>query len=127
MSRGCKVLAKDQEATGHDVCEAGFLLRYFQQKRTEDPLFYYALQLDVEEKITNVFRVDVWMLIDYSYFGDAVSLETTYCTGHDHRPLVIFSGLNHHRGQVIFGVALLYDVTIDSFKWLFKNFLKAHK
>jgi zinc finger SWIM domain-containing protein 3 len=27
---------------------------------------------------------------------------------------------------VVFGAALLYDETFESFKWLFKTFLKAH-
>ncbi|XP_054793910.1 protein FAR-RED IMPAIRED RESPONSE 1-like [Prosopis cineraria] len=67
------------------------------------------------------------MLIDYAYFGEVISLDTTYCTNRDNRPLAIFSGINHYRGGVIFGAALLYDETIESFKWLFEIFLRAHK
>ena len=67
------------------------------------------------------------MLINYHYVGDVISLDTTYCTNRDHRPLANFSGFNHYRGGVIFGAALLYDETIDSFKWLFETFLQSHK
>ncbi|XP_042059618.1 protein FAR1-RELATED SEQUENCE 5-like [Salvia splendens] len=67
------------------------------------------------------------MLIDYEYFGDVVSLDTTYCTNRDNRPLAVFSGFNHHRRVVIFGASLLYDKTIASFKWLFETFLEVHK
>jgi zinc finger SWIM domain-containing protein 3 len=42
------------------------------------------------------------------------------------RPLGVFIGFNHHRGVVVFGAALLYDETIESFKWLFESFLDAH-
>ena len=32
----------------------------------------------------------------------------------------MFVGFIHHRESVIFGVALLYDETIDTFQWLFE-------
>lgn len=67
------------------------------------------------------------MLIDYEYFGDVISLDSTYCTNSSHRPLTVFSGFNHHRKAMIFGVALLYDETVESYKWLFETFLEAHK
>ncbi|XP_073027865.1 protein FAR1-RELATED SEQUENCE 5-like isoform X2 [Primulina eburnea] len=107
--------------------EVGCLMRYFQQQLSKNPSFYHANQMDVEEQITNVFWADARMLIDYEYFGDVVSLDTTYCTNRAYRPLAIFSGFNHHRGAVIFGAALLYDETASSFKWLFETFLEAHK
>ncbi|KAF7807605.1 protein FAR1-RELATED SEQUENCE 5-like [Senna tora] len=34
--------------------------------------------------------------------------------------------MNHHKGIIIFGAALLYDETVASFKWLFETFLKAY-
>ncbi|GAU29750.1 hypothetical protein TSUD_392390 [Trifolium subterraneum] len=46
---------------------------------------------------------DARMILDYEYFGDVVSLDTTYCTNGANRPLALFSGFNHHRGTVIFG------------------------
>ena len=79
-------------------------------------------------KITNVFLSDARMILDYGYFGDVVSLDTTYCTNHNNRPLAFFflSCFNHYRGSIIFGAALMYDETIKSFKWLFDTFLQAH-
>ena len=38
----------------------------------------------------------------------------------------MFTGFNHHRGVVVFGVALLYDEMEKSFKWLFESFFDAH-
>ncbi|XP_073129199.1 protein FAR1-RELATED SEQUENCE 5-like [Henckelia pumila] len=107
--------------------EVGCLMRYFQQQLSKNPSFYHANQMDVEEQVTNVFWADARMLIDYEYFGDVVSLDTTYCMNRAHRPLAIFSGFNHHRGAVIFGAALLYDETSSSFEWLFETFLEVHK
>jgi zinc finger SWIM domain-containing protein 3 len=56
------------------------------------------------------------MIIDYAYFGDVMTFDTTYCTNKELRPLVIFTGFNHHRGVVIFGAILLYDETTELFK-----------
>lgn len=82
--------------------------------------------MDIKEQITNVFWCDVNMILDYRYFGDVVSLDTTYCSNHANRPLALFCGFNHYRGSIIVGSALLYDETIESFKWLFDIFLQAH-
>ncbi|XP_058731890.1 protein FAR1-RELATED SEQUENCE 5-like [Vicia villosa] len=107
--------------------EVNYLLQYFQRKLVENPTSYHAYQIDDENKITNVFWADAGMLVDYGYFGDVVFLDSTYCTDSSQRPLVVFSGFNHHRRTVIFGAALLYDETRKSYKWLFERFLEAHK
>jgi len=107
--------------------EVGYLLQYFQKMSIENPSFYHAYQMNVEDQITNVCWADARILIDYGYFGDAVSLDSTYCTNTSHRPLAVLSGFNHHRKTMIFGAALLYDETTESNKWLFETFLKAHK
>nr|XP_027122340.1 protein FAR1-RELATED SEQUENCE 5-like [Coffea arabica] len=65
------------------------------------------------------------MLIDYNFFGDVVTFDTTYKTNKEYRPLGVFVGFNQHRQIVIFGAALMYDETIDSFKWVFGTFLEA--
>ncbi|KAL1341499.1 hypothetical protein AAHE18_09G091000 [Arachis hypogaea] len=107
--------------------EAGSLLAYFQQESLENPSFSHAIQLDLEEQITNIFWADAKMIMDYEYFGDVVTLDTTYSTNNACRPLAVFAGFNHFRGVVIFGAALLYDESSDSFEWLFRVFLKTHK
>ncbi|KAG6640890.1 hypothetical protein CIPAW_09G035500 [Carya illinoinensis] len=105
--------------------EAGSLLRYFQKQNRENPSFYNAVQLDAAEQITNIFWADAQMIVDYNLFGDIVSFDTTYRTNKEYRPLAMFVGFNHHRETAIFGAALLYDETIESFKWLFETFFEA--
>lgn len=107
--------------------EAGILLRYFQIKSMEDPSFYHAVQFDSCEQIINIFWADMHMRMYYALFGDVVTLVTTYSSKQKHRPLGVFVGFNHHRGVVIFGAAFLYDWTLDSFGWLFQQFLEANK
>ncbi|XP_004305434.1 PREDICTED: protein FAR1-RELATED SEQUENCE 5-like [Fragaria vesca subsp. vesca] len=107
--------------------EAGSLLRYLHNQSCENPSFQYAVQLDSEEQITNIFWADTRMIIAYAHFGDVITFDTTYSTNKEYRPFGVFAGFNHHRETVIFGAALLYDETAESFKWLFQTFLEAHK
>ena len=101
--------------------EAASLGRYFNRQLKENPLYYFATQLDCEELITNIFWVDARMIIDYIHFSDVITFDIMYSTNKDARPLQVFLGLNHHRETVVFGGALLYDETIESFVWLFET------
>ena len=83
--------------------------------------------MDNEELITNIFWVDAKMIINYAHFGDGFGFDTTFGTNKEFRPLAMFIGFNHHREMVIFGAALLYDETAESFKWLFESFLNAQQ
>ena len=93
---------------------------------TTNPSFLYAIQLDNVKQITNIFWADARMIIDYANFGDVVTFDITYGTNKELRPLRVFTGFNHHRGLTVFGAALLYDETAESFKGLFESFLVAH-
>jgi len=106
--------------------QAGSMLMYFREKIAENPSFQYALQMDREEQIANIFWVDAKMLTDYAHFGDVVSFDTTFGTNKESRPFGVFVGFNHFRETVVFGAALMYDETFESFRWLFETFLKAH-
>ncbi|XP_051184174.1 protein FAR1-RELATED SEQUENCE 5 isoform X3 [Lolium perenne] len=107
--------------------QAGSMLKYFQDKIAENPSFQYALQMDCEEQIANIFWVDAKMNMDYAHFGDVVSFDTTFGTNKESRLFGVFVGFNHFRETVVFGAALMYDETFASFKWLFEAFLNAHK
>ncbi|XP_028052088.1 protein FAR1-RELATED SEQUENCE 5-like [Camellia sinensis] len=99
--------------------EAGSVLQYFRKKSLENPSFYYVVQLDCEEQISNIFWADAQMIMDYAQFGDVVTFDTTYKLNNEHRPFGTFVGFNHHRETVLFGAALMYDETAKSFTWLF--------
>ncbi|XP_059623174.1 protein FAR1-RELATED SEQUENCE 5-like [Cornus florida] len=105
--------------------EVVWLMDYFETHACEDPSFFYYLQLDTEQIITNIFWSDSRMIIDYGHFGDVISFDTTYKVVHGNRPFAIFLGMNNHRETAVFGAALMYDETTDSFVWLFETFLKA--
>ncbi|KAJ3683519.1 hypothetical protein LUZ60_013746 [Juncus effusus] len=108
-----------------------FLLEFLKCKKLEDPSFYYAVQLDDDEKVTNVFWTDSKSILDYSYFGDVVLFDTSYrfnnCNNNNKNELsmVTFLGINYHKQVVMFGTALLLDETTETFVWLFNTFLEG--
>lgn len=97
--------------------------QYLQSKQLKNPSFIYVMQLDAEDQITNIFWADSKMIVDYSDFGDVVCFDTTCKLVKDGRPFSPFIGVNHHKQMVIFGAALMYDETVESFKWLFQTFI----
>lgn len=101
------------------------LLDCLQKRQLEDPSFFYEVQHDIDDYITNIFWADKQMIVDYGQFGDVVCFDTTFRTNKDCQPLVPFVGVNHHKQVVIFGAALLYDDTIGSFEVLFQTFMTA--
>ncbi|KAM3296980.1 hypothetical protein ACQJBY_039052 [Aegilops geniculata] len=105
--------------------DTGAILQYLQDKQMENPSFFYAIQVDEDEMITNIFWADARSILDYHYFGDVVCFDTTFKTNSYGRPFAPFVGVNHHKQTVVFGAALLYDETSETFEWLFETFKRA--
>lgn len=105
--------------------DAHNLLEYFKKMQAENPGFFYAIQLDEENRMSNVFWADARSRTAYSHFGDAVHLDTMYRVNQYRVPFAPFTGINHHGQMVLFGCALLLDDSEASFLWLFKTFLTA--
>ena len=91
--------------------EVGGLLNYFLSQVSENPSFFFRVQLDVEDQITHIFWADAKMIFDYGIYGDVVFFDTTYQTNKEGRYFGAFVGVNHHYQLVIFGASLLYDET----------------
>lgn len=105
--------------------DAGAILEYLQRMKGENASFFYAIQVDEDDLLTNIFWADANSIMDYDYFGDVVCFDTTYKDAECGRPFVQFIGVNHHKQAVFFGAAVLYDETVESFKWLFEAFKGA--
>ena len=63
------------------------------------------------------------MVSYYEVYGDLIFFDTTYIKLNDGRPFGLLVGVNNRKKTTVFGAALLYDETADSFIWLFKTFL----
>ncbi|CAL1395447.1 unnamed protein product [Linum trigynum] len=103
--------------------EATMIYHHFKSEASMDPAFFYEIQVDINEEIASIFWADGCMRMDYFYFGDTISFDTTYRTNKNARPLALFVGFNNYRETCVFGAALLYDETSATFDWLFKQFL----
>ncbi|XP_021722072.1 protein FAR1-RELATED SEQUENCE 4-like isoform X3 [Chenopodium quinoa] len=122
-------LKRSQHAKGRSLSlEAGdsqMLLDLFMQMQEEDPKFFYAVDLNEENRLRNVFWVDTKGLTDYSYFSDVVSFDTTYVKNNYKIPLVLFVGVNHHIQPLLLGCALIADESVHTFLWLIQTWLMA--
>jgi len=106
--------------------DAQTLMEYLDNKQVQDPSFYYVVQFDKEDgRICNFFWADGQAIADYAYFGDVMCVNTTFQTNKPEMPFAPILGTNHHRQTIIFGAALLFDESANSFVWVFRNFLKA--
>ncbi|CAD5172099.1 protein FAR1-RELATED SEQUENCE 5-like [Musa acuminata AAA Group] len=105
--------------------DAQVLLEYFKRMQAENAGFFYAMQVDNRNCLTNVLWADAKARLSYNYFGDAVTFDTTYRQNKNMIPFAAFTGLNHHGQTVVFGCALMIDKTESSFAWLFETWLTA--
>ncbi|XP_051133103.1 protein FAR1-RELATED SEQUENCE 5-like [Andrographis paniculata] len=67
--------------------EANAILQYFGQRSQNNPLFFYEIEVDYEDKIADIFWLDAKMREDYTLFGDSITFDTIYQTNKNHRPL----------------------------------------
>lgn len=89
--------------------ETGGALEYLQRMEAKNPNFYYAIQVDEADLITNIFWADGKMRIDYEHFSDVVSFDTSYRKNEENRPFALFVGVNHHKQMIIFGTCFVKE------------------
>ncbi|XP_016168103.1 protein FAR1-RELATED SEQUENCE 5-like [Arachis ipaensis] len=100
-------------------------ISYLKGKAELDPMAVVQYSYCVEKHLGHLFWSDDNMQRDYECFGDVLVFDSTYRKNLYNRPLVIFSGTNHHRQTIIFGFGLLEDEKISSYKWLLSSFLEV--
>ncbi|XP_060202353.1 protein FAR1-RELATED SEQUENCE 5-like, partial [Lycium barbarum] len=105
--------------------DAQLMLHYFQKRQSENPGFFYAIQMDVESRLANCFWVDARSRVAYKNFGEVVVFDPTYLTNKYRMPFVPFTGVNNHHQSILFGCALLWDETEDTFEWLLRTWKEA--
>jgi hypothetical protein len=115
----CGKLSRDQ--SDHDATKTVTLL---QDLKAADPDFTYNVQVDGESRVKTLMWVTGRGIDQYRYFGDAITFDTTYRTNLYDMPFGLFVGVNNHFQSVIFGGVLMRDETVESFKWVFKEFVR---
>ncbi|RYQ89162.1 hypothetical protein Ahy_B09g095954 isoform B [Arachis hypogaea] len=99
------------------------MMNYFMRMKDINPNFFYAVQLDDECKFRSAVWVDARCRASYEYYGDVVSLDSTYSTNRHGLPFASFVGVNHHGKSTPLGCALLGNEEIPSFEWVFTQWL----
>ncbi|XP_016206098.1 protein FAR1-RELATED SEQUENCE 5-like [Arachis ipaensis] len=105
--------------------DANAAISYLRGKVGNDSYFFGKYTLSNENRLENLFWANGTSRIDYECFGDVLTFDSTYNRNIYNKPLVIFSGSNHHGQTVIFGCGLLVNEDIGSYKWLLETFLEA--
>ncbi|KAG8369519.1 hypothetical protein BUALT_Bualt14G0022000 [Buddleja alternifolia] len=105
--------------------DASELVKHFSTGSNNESFFYWNVQLDDDNRVMNFFFRDYLCRIDYEYFGDVLSVDTTYKTNRYDLICAPFVGINHHKQDVMFGLAFMSDETQESFEWLFETFLES--
>lgn len=107
------------ESDAHIVIER--LLR----KKEDRPNFTCEYKCDEEGLLLGVFWADNISKMNYQEFGDIICFDATYDTNRYNMKFVPLTGIDNHKRLVIFGAALLFSESIDSFKWFVDAFLNT--
>ncbi|XP_010277289.1 PREDICTED: protein FAR1-RELATED SEQUENCE 4-like [Nelumbo nucifera] len=107
------------------VGDAQTISDFFMHMQILNPGFFYAMELDEEQHLRNVFWADYRSRVAYAHFGDVVTFDTMYLTNKYTLKLAPFMGVNHHGQYVLLGCALVTDETKSSFLWVLKTWLTA--
>ncbi|XP_057418215.1 protein FAR1-RELATED SEQUENCE 5-like [Lotus japonicus] len=100
-------------------------LNYFTRKGEKDSMFYFRFTRTSNDNLEKLFWCDGTSRLDYQAFGDVVVFDSTYKKNKYNKPVVIFSGYNHHKETAIFACALVSDETVDTYRWVLQRLDEA--
>ncbi|KAL5821714.1 hypothetical protein ACOSQ3_023596 [Xanthoceras sorbifolium] len=83
--------------------DAKAMLEHFMHMQEENKNFFYAVDLDDQHMLKNVFWVDAKSREDYKIFGDVVLFDKTYITNKFKMPFAPFIGVNNHLQSILLG------------------------
>lgn len=105
--------------------DAQVMLEHFVCMQEENPNFFYAIDLNPEQRLRNIFWVDAKGRLDYESFCDVVFFDTTYIKNEYKLPFAPFIGVNHHSQFLLLGCALIVDESRSTFVWEMRAWLRA--
>ncbi|XP_044387794.1 protein FAR1-RELATED SEQUENCE 5-like [Triticum aestivum] len=115
----CGEISRDQ--ADDDVWKT---MDVFAELGSKDSGLYYRVQSDSDSRIRNMLWSTGASRMQYHYFGDAITFDTTYRTNLYDMPFGLFVGVNNHFQSVIFGGVLVRDETAETFEWVFSEFIR---
>ncbi|KAJ3693938.1 hypothetical protein LUZ60_009418 [Juncus effusus] len=112
-----RVVEMRRKVFGGGDCQ--ILLDYFKKMQLKNNGFFYSVKLDGMNCVTNAVWIDAKARVWYTYFGDAVTFDTSFMQNR----IAVFTGKNHHNELVIFGYALVLDKSVLGLVWVFETWL----
>ncbi|XP_057511763.1 protein FAR1-RELATED SEQUENCE 6-like [Actinidia eriantha] len=103
--------------------DAEAMHNYFMKMKANNSEFFFAVDLDDEGRLRNVFWVDARSRAACKEFGDVVTFDTTYLVNKYDMPFAPFVGVNHHGQSILLGCGLISHEDTKSFSWLFKTWM----
>ncbi|XP_057426373.1 protein FAR1-RELATED SEQUENCE 5-like [Lotus japonicus] len=107
------------------VCDARGVIGFLRKLKEKDPDLFWKHTYNQDRRLDKLFWSDGCSRDNYSLFGDVLAFDATYKKNKYKRPLVIFSGVNHHNQTIIFAAALISNEQEDTYVWLLQNLLDA--
>ncbi|XP_074291300.1 protein FAR1-RELATED SEQUENCE 3-like [Silene latifolia] len=101
--------------------DADLFIDRLEKLKATQPQFYFAYDVDPQNRLTKFFWADATCIRNYSFFGDAVSFDPTYGTNKYDMVFTPFTGVIHHRKSVLFAGCLLLHEDDISFQWTFQS------
>ncbi|PIN00367.1 hypothetical protein CDL12_27133 [Handroanthus impetiginosus] len=96
-----------------------------QDLQTHDKELIFDFTLDSDNVLTRLFWIDGMSRAQFKMFGDVLLFDSTYKTNAYRFPLVMFCGVDNHFKTCVFGAAILYNETVESYRWLLQKFKEA--
>ncbi|KAL4315285.1 hypothetical protein AHAS_Ahas15G0169800 [Arachis hypogaea] len=101
--------------------DAAITISYLESKANVDMMSVTRYTKTLEDRLGSLFWADGQMMADYKLFGDVLAFDATYRSNKYKKPLVVFSGSNHHKQTTIFGFELLEDEEVRTYRWVLLN------
>ncbi|XP_025628262.1 protein FAR1-RELATED SEQUENCE 5-like [Arachis hypogaea] len=107
------------------ICDgdAAATISYLEGKANADMRTVARYTRTSDNRLGSLIWADGEMMMDYQLFGDVLAFDSTYRSNNYRKPLVVFSGTNHHKQTSIFGFALLEDEEVRAYRWVLMNLL----
>ncbi|KAL6652097.1 hypothetical protein ACP70R_011022 [Stipagrostis hirtigluma subsp. patula] len=99
-------------------------IELFHEIKKEDPAFTYNVLVDEGCQIKALIWTTGRSRMQYEWFEDVVTFDTTYKTNLYKMPFGLFVGVNNHFQSIVFAGVLMRNETIRSFKWVFSEFVR---
>lgn len=100
------------------------MIEVFADIRSSDPGFTYVVLSNKSSKVKNLAWANGSSRMQYKFFSDVVTFDTTYWTNLYDMPFGLFVGVNNHYQSIILAVVLMRDEQEESFVWVFEEFLR---